>query len=108
MLGETARARPVLRCSPLLSRQNKSTDYRYKYAREHACNEQQIPAIHVQPPTSSLHLPKAITARGAKDQFWDTGSFRGSCYVRSLSEAARRKSSRECALVVAGMLRTEI
>jgi hypothetical protein len=43
------RARPVLRCSPVLSRQNRGTDYRHKYTRERARNEQQIPAIHVQP-----------------------------------------------------------
>src|ERR1700733_615083 len=63
VLSDTASTRPVLCCSPLLSRQNnhKDTDYRYKYARERARNEQQIPAIHVQPLIESLHLAKAIT-----------------------------------------------
>jgi hypothetical protein len=79
ILGDTAGARPLLRCSPLLSRQNKGAEYyrqkyAHKYAREQRPSDSTSQRIHVQPPTNTIQFPKAITARGAKDPFWDTGS----------------------------------
>jgi hypothetical protein len=66
MLSQTALTRPVLRFSPVLSRQSKGKDeHRYKYAGEHGHNEQQIPAFHVQSPANSLHLLGSTGCSGA-------------------------------------------
>ena len=55
-LSETPPARPLLRCSPLLCRRNKDNDYGQEYGGERARSRQQIPAIHAQTPTNSLHV----------------------------------------------------
>jgi hypothetical protein len=58
MLGDTAGARGVLRCSPLLSRLNKGEYYRYKYAhkyvREQRPSNSKSQQVHVQPPSNSI------------------------------------------------------
>ena len=69
MLSHTARARPVLRCSPLLSRQNLREG---KWLQISATNM----ATNMAAPMCSLlrtvyTSPKAITARGAKGPFQD-------------------------------------
>jgi len=55
MLSHTARARPVLRCFPLLSRQNyrKENGYQYGYK-----NGYKYGRSHVQSPTNSIRLPR--------------------------------------------------
>jgi hypothetical protein len=63
MLSHTARTRPVLRCSPLLSRQNKRKENSYKCAYKYGYKSG---PSHMQSPANNIHRPKAITARGAK------------------------------------------
>jgi len=59
MLCHTARARPVLGCSPLLSRQNQRGHNGYKHGYKHGYKYRyKCRGSHVQSHTNSIHLPR--------------------------------------------------
>src|SRR5579859_1187426 len=68
MLSHAALARPILRCSPLLSRPNKGNDYRNEngYKATNSAQNLEYGGFHVQSPTNSLHLPMRLPLKGSK------------------------------------------
>ncbi len=98
MLSHTARARPVLRCSPLLSRhQRKENGYKYgkKYGYEYGYK---YGRSHVDSPTNSIHLPKRSRLGAQRTPFGTQ------CFVRGrITQVAyrgpRTKRPPRCTLV---------